>query len=48
MTILHRGGAYAADDLSRLGSGADPMAAIRSYLADCILKLRTTTLLVTA
>ena len=45
MTILHRGGAYAADDLSRLGSGADPMAAIRSYLADCILKLRTTTLL---
>ena len=45
MTILHRGGAYAADDLSRLGSGADPMAAIRSYLASCILKLRTTTLL---
>lgn len=45
MTILHRGGAYAADDLSRLGSGADPMAAIRSYLADCILKLRTSTLL---
>ena len=45
MTILHRGGAYAADDLSRLGSGADPMAAIRSYLAKCILKLRTTTLL---
>ena len=45
MTILHRGGAWAADDLSRLGSGADPMAAIRSYLAKCILKLRTTTLL---
>ena len=45
MTILHRGGAYAADDLSRLGSGADPMAAIRSYLASCILKLRTNTLL---
>ena len=45
MTILHRGGSYAADDLSRLGSGADPMAAIRSYLAKCILKLRTTTLL---
>ena len=45
MTIMHRGGSYAADDLSRLGSGADPMAAIRSYLADCILKLRTQTLL---
>ena len=45
MTILHRGGAYAADDLSRLGSGADPMQAIQSYLARCILKLRTTTLL---
>ena len=45
MTILHRGGAYAADDLSRLGTGSDPMAAIRSYLADCILKLRTTTLI---
>ena len=45
MTILHREGAYAADDLSRLGTGSDPMAAIRSYLADCILKLRTTTLI---
>ena len=45
MTILHRGGAYAADDLSQLGTGSDPMAAIRSYLASCILKLRTTTLL---
>ena len=45
MTILHRGGAYASDDLSRLGTGADPMAAIRSYLAKCLLKLRTTTLL---
>jgi len=45
MTIMHRGFSYAVDDLSSLGSGADPMAAIRSYLADCILKLRTTTLL---
>jgi len=45
MTILHRGGAYAVDDLSRLGSGADPMQAIQSYLAKCILKLRTTTLI---
>ena len=28
-----------------LGSGADPMAAIRSYLTRAILKLRTSTLL---
>ena len=45
MTIMHRGFAYAVDDLSQLGSGADPMAAIRSYLARAILKLRTSTLL---
>ena len=45
MTILHRGGAWAADDLSRLGSGADPMAAIRSYMASILLKLRTSTML---
>ena len=45
MTILHRGFAYAVDDLSQLGSGADPMAAIRSYLAKAILKLRTSTLI---
>ena len=45
MTILHRGGSYAADDLSRLGTGSDPLAAIRSYLARNILKLRTDTLL---
>ena len=46
MTILHRGGAYATDDLAAMGSGAgDPLAAIRSYLASCILKLRTSTLL---
>ena len=45
MTILHRGGAFAADDLSRLGTGSDPMAAIQSYLARTILKLRTSTLL---
>ena len=43
-TILHRGGAYAWDDLSEMGSGADPGAAIRSYLASCILKLRSATL----
>ena len=45
MTILHRGGAWAADDLSRLGSGADPMGAVRSYMASILLKLRTATLL---
>ena len=35
----------AVDDLSSLGSGTDPMAAIRSYLSRAILKLRTSTLL---
>ena len=45
MTIMHRGFSYAVDDLSQLGSGADPMAAIRSYLTRAILKLRTSTLL---
>lgn len=45
MTILHRGGSYASDDLSRMGTGADPMAAIASYLSSCILKLRTNTLI---
>ena len=45
MTILHRGGAWAADDLSRLGTGADPMAAIASYMTKTLLKLRTRTLL---
>ena len=45
MTIMHRGFAYAVDDLSSLGTGADPMAAIRSSLTRAILKLRTSTLL---
>ena len=45
MTILHRGFAYAVDDLSQMGTGADPMAAIRGYLTRAILKLRTTTLI---
>ena len=39
----HRGFGYAVDDLSSLGTGADPMAAIRSYLTRAILKLRTST-----
>ena len=44
MPILHRGFSYGVDDLSKLGSGADPMAAIRSQLAQAINKLRTRTL----
>ena len=43
--ILHRGFAYAVDDLSKLGSGADPMGQIRNYLADAINKLKMATLL---
>ena len=45
MTILHRGFSYAADDLSKMGTGADPMAAIRGYLTKAINKLRTSALL---
>ena len=45
MTILRRGGAWAADDISRLGTGADPLAAIQSYMVRTLLKLRTRTLL---
>lgn len=42
--VTHRGFAWAADDLSKMGAGADPMAAIASYLADSMLRIRTTTL----
>jgi len=45
MPILHRGFSYAVDDLSRLGSGADPLSAIRGQLAQAINKLRTRTLI---
>jgi hypothetical protein len=45
MTILHRGFAYAADDLSQLGSGADPLGHVRSQLTAAINKLKTATLL---
>lgn len=45
MTILHRGFSYAADDLSKMGTGADPMAAIRGYLTKAINKLRTSALM---
>jgi hypothetical protein len=44
MTILHRGFAYAADDLSKLGSGADPLAHVRNQLTASINKLKTATL----
>ena len=44
MTLLHRGFAYAADDLSKLGSGADPLAHVRNQLSAAINKLKTTTL----
>jgi hypothetical protein len=45
MTILHRGFQYATDDLSRLGSGADPLAHVRDQLASAIAKRKTGTLL---
>ena len=45
MTILHRGFSYAADDLSKMGTGADPLAAVRGYLTKAINKLRTTVLI---
>ena len=41
MTILHRGFSYAADDLSKLGSGADPLAHVRNQLTAAINKLKT-------
>lgn len=43
--ILHRGFSYAVDDLSRLGSGTDPMGQIRNYLSQAINKLKMATLL---
>ncbi|MGI9460589.1 MAG: hypothetical protein ACR2NF_11365, partial [Pirellulales bacterium] len=45
MTILHRGFSYAADDLSKMGTGSDPMAAIRGYIAKAVNKLRTRALI---
>jgi hypothetical protein len=44
MTIMHRGFAYAADDLSKLGSGADPLSHVRNQLTAAINKLKTATL----
>ena len=45
MTILHRGFQYATDDLSKLGSGADPLAHVRDQLAAAINKKKTATLI---
>ena len=38
-TIIHRGFAYAVDDIAMLAAGEDPMLAIRNQLADAINKL---------
>lgn len=43
--VIHRGFAGAADDLSRLGSGEDPLGALRSYVADNMAKFRQNYLL---
>ena len=40
-TIIHRGFAYAVDDLATLAAGEDPMNAIRNQLADAINKLNS-------
>jgi hypothetical protein len=42
--VFRRGFSWAADDISKLGSGADPMAAIASYLVNTINKNSTATL----
>ena len=38
-SIVHRGFAYAVDDMAVLAAGEDPMLAIRNQLADAINKL---------
>ncbi len=45
MPIIHRGFSYAVDDLSQLGTGSDPMGAIRNQISQAINKLRTSTLI---
>ena len=40
-SIIHRGFAYAVDDLATLAAGEDPMNAIRNQLADAINKLNS-------
>ena len=44
MPILHRTYAYASSDLASLGTGTDPLAAVRSYITRATLRLRTRTL----
>ena len=43
-TIVHRGFAYAVDDIAVLAAGEDPMLHIRNQLADAINKLNSTRL----
>ena len=45
MTLLHRGFQFATDDLSKLGSGADPLGHVANQLAAAIAKKKTGTLL---
>jgi hypothetical protein len=45
MPILHRTFAYASSDIAAMGSGTDPLAAVRSYITKAVLKLRTRTLI---
>ena len=40
-TIIHRGFAYAVDDIATLAAGEDPMLHIRNQLADAINKLNS-------
>ena len=43
--VMHRGFLVAADDLSRLGSGVDPLGAAAFYLGDGLARHKTATLL---
>jgi len=45
MPILHRTFANASSDIAALGSGEDPLSAVRSYITKAVLKLRTRTLI---
>ena len=45
MTILHRGFQFGTDDLSRMGSGADPLGHVANQLAASIAKKKTGTML---
>lgn len=45
MTLLHRGFQFATDDISRYGSGADPLGHVANQLAAAIAKKKSATLL---